>query len=116
MIPFYDAFPSYFFLQRKYNTLPKIEAIQKTLFKKKKRRDDGGGGITREEYGVGSGSGPGGPGANSARGGGSGYHNPHHRPGAGGSSNTLGGTRPPVLARMTGEDFLAPLRDRKSVG
>lgn len=23
---------------------------------------------------------------------------------------SLGGTRPPVLARMTGEDFLAPLR------
>ncbi|CAM9806022.1 unnamed protein product [Scytosiphon promiscuus] len=72
------------------------------------RRDDGGGGMTREEYGVGAGGGPGGAGANSARGGGSGYHNPHHHPG--GSSSVLGGTRPPMLARMTGEDFLAPLR------
>lgn len=76
------------------------------LIKKiKKNRGDGGGGITSEEYGVG-----GGAGANSsARGGGSGYHNPHHHPG-GSSSSALGGTRPPIFARMTGEDFLAPLR------
>ncbi|CAM9460481.1 unnamed protein product [Hapterophycus canaliculatus] len=72
------------------------------------RRGDDGGGIAHEEYGVGAGSGPGGAGANTARGGGSGYHNPHHHPG--GSNSVLGGTRPPVLARMTGEDFLAPLR------
>lgn len=28
----------------------------------------------------------------------------------GGASSILGGTRPPILARMTGEDYLAPLR------
>lgn len=60
-------------------------------------------GVTREEYGVG--------GPNSARGGGSGYHAPpSSMGGVGGGANALGGTRPPILARMTGEDYLAPLR------
>lgn len=80
------------------------------------RNGDGDGGVTREEYGVG-----GGGGANSARGGGSGYHGAPTsmgggagggggRGGASASASALGGTRPPILARMTGEDYLAPLR------
>lgn len=32
------------------------------------------------------------------------------RMGRGGGASALGGTRPPILARMTGEDYLAPLR------
>ncbi|CAM9920497.1 unnamed protein product [Ectocarpus sp. 12 AP-2014] len=77
------------------------------------RRDGDSGGVSREEYGVGGSGGAGG-----ARGGGSGYYPgaPPSYMGAEGVSrsmnnhHSLGGSRPPVLARMTGEDFLAPLR------
>ena len=58
---------------------------------------------------MGGGGGAGGP--STARGGGSGYHGAPGGGGRGGANaNALGGTRPPILARMTGEDYLAPLR------
>lgn len=63
------------------------------------RHREGGG--SHDSYGVG--------GANSARRGAD-YGN---MPGAGGGvrrMDMMGGNRPPMLAKMTGEDYLAPLR------